>query len=46
MNPKPTQEQIEDLPLMDERDWPVYAVLLKTGELYWHDTSWRFCLPR
>ena len=30
----------EDLPIMAEQDWPVFAVLLKTGELYWHDTSW------
>jgi hypothetical protein len=28
-----------DLPIMDECEWPVYAVLLKTGELYYHDTS-------
>lgn len=36
------QMALEDreLPTMDERDWPVYAVLLKTGELYWHDVSW------
>ena len=33
-------DPVEELPIMDERDWPVFAVLLKTGELYWHDTSW------
>lgn len=35
-----SKESGEELPVMDERDWPVYAVLMKHGDLYWHDMSW------
>ncbi len=40
---KPAAEQIEsgeELPVMDERDWPIYSVLMKHGDLYWFDPSW------
>lgn len=34
------QKELLDLPTMPESEWPVYAVLMKQGDLYWHDTSW------
>lgn len=32
-------ESGEELPVMDERDWPVYAVLMKHGDLYYHEPA-------
>jgi len=28
------------LETMGERDWPVYAVLMKHGDIYWHSPEW------
>ena len=34
-----TPEPSEELEVMCERDWPVYAVLMKHGDLYYHEPA-------
>lgn len=34
-----TPEPSGELEVMGERDWPVYAVLMKHGDLYYHEPA-------
>lgn len=32
-----SEESGEELPVMEENEWPIYAVLMKHGDLYYHE---------